>query len=396
MTQASVWLRLVILGAALLFYGGVLWEPAWSTVNDGNNLVRVAAFHQQLTEGRLTWRSALDAWQLRESGLCRPCYHWVHWIEYRALGLDCWKHHLWRFLVVLGVCYILFSIATRVTGSLGAGWLTAVLYILFSPNVEFWFALDDPVFYPTVLATVSLWVMVRALATPRERSIQRWMLVLAAVALYVPAYYTKENSLALFGVAAALWVACLSRAGSLLNRHNLALVSVNLAAHICLAAGWFWLRSLLNIAPIASGSYTANYSPTPGVMTATAFKYSDTLWNGFQLLFPIALALFLWRLWLWIRGRRELDDYDGWAFVGLSWFACVIAFMLPWKSPIARYLVTGVPGLSLFVGFCLWRFLSQTSRPTAEIGSPTWPRTVLRWTVLANLALLPVVTLVRN
>jgi hypothetical protein len=384
-------MRFWIIAAAALFYAGALWDNTWSTVDDGNDLSRTVAFRQQIARGRLTFQSVLDGWNIAPVGLFRPCNAWLRLAEYELCGLDAWKHHLLRFVIALGLCQVVFSIAFRATRAPRAAFLAALCFVLFPPNVEFWFPLNDPVFYPTVFATVSLWLMIRALETAGAR---RWLFWLASAALYIPVYFTKENSLAFLGIAAAILLACRAGAGRLLDRRNLPLAAVNLAAHAGLIAVWFILRKLVAVPAVAAGGYTSDYAVAPGVMLATAFKYADVFWNSLQLLTPLALTILLRRLWLWRRKRQALDDADGWAFVGLCWLGSVLMMMLPWKHPIARYLVAATPGIALFVGLTLYRFLPQTTPATGE--PPSRRRRVARWLIVGNLAVLPFITLIRN
>lgn len=381
-------LRLSLALAAILFHAGALWENTWSAVDDGNDLERMVDYSHRLQDGTFTVGFASTLWA--DTGLFRPGFVFLRLAEYKLFGTNCLLHHAAHVLVMLVVCQLLFSIAQRATGSLACSALTTFLFIVFSPNVENWFRLGDPTFYPAALAVVSLWCMARGLALPGERAALRAGWLTAAVACLVPAYFTRETCMALIGLGAGLLLACVFGSGEVLGRRNLRFAAVYLAGHVAMALGWFAGRHWAGIKAIAAGSYSQDYQLNPVIMAATAFKYCDVLWNGMMLLFPAAALLFGWRLWLWARGRLVLDDRDGWAWVGLCWFLAFWSILLPWKHPLARYIGPAVPGLCLFVGVTVSRLLEEV------VGPRPWWKPALRWVLLAHIPLLALAGFIRN
>jgi len=362
-------------------------------VDDGNEMLRVVELRQRLET--MGFSFAAIGTHAADGGLFRPAFSCLKLIEYGLFGFDAWKHHLAHLVILLVLCQLLFSIVHRGTLSDGAAWLSGLMWVFFSPDVENWYRLNEASsFYPLAFALPSLWCVVRAFSTASERVVLRWTLIVLSGVLLVPATFTRETSVAFAGFAAALVIGCLLGIEPLLTRRNLALAVGHLAAHLAVALAWYVLKQMTGVQPISAGGYTSDYQLSAGVFIATAFKYADVVWNGYQLLFPIALVLIGQRLWSWARGRRVLDSWDGWALVGLCWFAAVLAILLPWKHPIARYLGSGVPGLALFVGVTLWRFLSESAsnRSGARLPGTQW----VRWVVIANLAILPAISLVRN
>ena len=375
--------------AAVLFYAGALWENTWSAVDDGNDLERMVDYSHRLENGTLTARFASTLWA--NTGLFRPGFVFLRLAEYKLFGVNCFLHHAAHLLVMLVVCQLLFSIAHRVTASQTCGLLTTFLFIVFSPNVENWFRLGDPTFYPAAFVVVSLWCVVHGLALPRERAALRTSWLLAAITCLVPAYFTRETCMALIGLGAGLLLACAIGTDDLLARRNRCFSAVYLAGHIVLALGWFAGRQMAGVKAIATGGYSQDYQLNPAIMAATAFKYCDVLWNGALLLFPAALLLWGWRLWLWARGRVALNKRDGWGWVGLCWFLAFWSILLPWKHPLARYIGPAVPGLCLFVGVTVSRWFEE-----AATSPRPWWKPVLRWLLLANLSLLALSGFIRN
>ena len=386
---SSIRLRFVLALVAVLFHAGALWENTWSVVDDGNDLERMVDYNHRLQNGTLTASFAATLWA--DSGIFRPGFVFLRLAEYKLFGANCLLHHAAHLLVMLAVCQLLFSIARRATGSLVCSSLTTLLFIVFSPNVENWFRLGDPTFYPAALAVASLWCMARGLALPNERGAMRAGWLLAAITCLVPAYFTRETCIALIGLGGGVLLACAVGAGELLAHRNRRYAAIYLAGHVALALGWFGGRYLAGIKAIAAGSYSQDYQLNPVVMAATAFKYGDVLWNGMMLLFPAALLLFGWRLWLWARGRISLDDRDGWGWVGLCWFLAFWSVLLPWIHPLGRYIGPAVPGLCLFVGVTVSRLFEGTAT-----GPRPWWMPALRWVLLANIPLLALSGFIRN
>ena len=387
MKQRELWLRLSLVLISFVLYAGTVWDNHWSPVDDGGDLERMVQSRQRIAQGQFTF-------QPPTSGLFRPTFALLRMGEYALGGSVCSRHHVLHLLVMVGLVQLLFSIVHRATDSSRAAWLVAALYTLFSPNVENWFRLDDPSFYPTFCAVFSLWCMTRALSRPPERAGHRRLAFAAAVAVLVPAYFTKETSMAFAGLGLGLFAACCVGAGGLLARRNRALTGAYLAAHLAMAAAWFLLRGIAGIKSISGGDYTSNYAVSPIIMLATAFKYADVVWNGFQFLTIIALGLFVSRVLRRLKMRQPLDAVEGWFLVGACWFGATLTMMLPWKYPLARYLGPGVPGLAMAVGLMLWDALRKTGAvPDAgRRHGEQW----LRWVVVANLAVLPAITAIRN
>lgn len=390
--SSSTTLRLVLALVGILFYAGVLWENCWSTVDDGNDLARMVNYSQRLQNGTLTVGFAASLWA--DSGIFRPCFVFLRLAEYKLFGTNCFLHHAAHLLVMLAVCQLLFSLTQRVTLSTHAAWFTGALFVLFSPNAENWFKLGDPGFYPQAFVVVSLWCVVRSFEFSANRPVSRAALLAAAVALLVPVYFTKETSVGMLGMPVGILLACWAGAGTLLAHRNLPLALAYLAGHLSMAVAWFVLKNLSGVRVIASGAYSQDYRLSADVLIATAFKYADVLWNGFQLLVPIALALWARQVWLWWRGRRNLDAWDGWALIGLCWIGSTIGIMLPWTHPLGRYLIGGVAGLAIFVASTLWRFWNESGLKKAPVR--LWWETGLRWVLIANLALLPLISFCRS
>lgn len=387
--SSSTTLRLVLALVAIFFHAGVLWENCWSTVDDGTDLARMVDYSQRLQNGTFTVGFAASLWA--DSGIFRPGFVFLRLAEYQLFGANPLLHHAAHLLVMLVVCQLLFSIAWRATGSLVCSSLTTSLFIFFSPNVENWFRLGDPTFYPAGLTVVSVWCMARGLALAENHIASRAGWLLAAIACLVPAYFTRETCIALVGLGVGLWLACIAGTGNVLGRRNLRFATFYLAAHVVLVMAWLAGRHLAGVKAIAAGSYSQDYQVNPLVMIATAFKYGDVLWNGMMLLFPAALLLAGWRFWLRAQGRISLDDRDGWACVGLCWFLAFWSILLPWKHPLARYIGPAVPGLCLFVGVTVSRlFETVAASPRSR-----W-MTVLRWVLLANIPLLALSGFIRN
>ena len=386
MKQREWWLRLSLVLVSFALYAATIWDNHWSPVDDGGDLERMVQWHQRFAHHQFTY-------QAPALGLFRPAFALLRLGEYAVGGVVCSRHHLIHLLVMAGLVQLLFSIVRHATNSNPAAWCVAVLYTLFSPNVENWFRLDDPSFYPAFFAVFSLWCMTHALARPPRAGL-RWLGFSAAVAVLVPAYFTKETSMAFAGLGFGLFAACIVGSSGLFTRRNRALTGAYFAAHLAVATAWFLSRHIAGIKSISSGEYTGNYTVSLLPMLATGFKYADVVWNGFQFLTIIALVLFVLRLRRRLKMRQPLDVVEGWSFVGACWFGATVAMMLPWKYPLARYLGPGIPGLTLFVGLMLWDALRKTgaesdaNRPS----SSKW----LRWVIVANLAVLPVVATFRN
>ncbi|MBI5397760.1 MAG: hypothetical protein HZA91_20875 [Verrucomicrobia bacterium] len=384
--------RLGLLLIGLVFYGGALWDPAWSTVDDGQLLSNAQAARSRLAAG--DWSVDTFNSPFSGHGRFRPSLIAFKVIECALFNYNPWLHHMAHVLVMLGVCQLLFSIAWRATASHGASTLTVLVFLFASPNVENWFRLTMDEFYVSSLTVASLWCLTWAFELPPAAKARRAAGLAAAAMLLVPSYLAKETSVALMGLAGAIWLACWRNAGGLLARRNLALSAGYLAAHGAIFVMWLLARQAAAVAAIHEGVYSSGYQVSASVMISTAVKYADVVWNGCQLLFPVALVFLLWRLSRWLRGRRELDARDGWAFVGLCWFGSILAVLLPWKSPLARYLGSGQPGLALLVGIMTWTLLEQAG--SAVGATRNWRWRAIRWLVLGNLALLPVIALVRN
>ncbi len=387
MKQRELWLRLSLVLISFIFYAGTVWDNHWSPVDDGGDLERMMQLRQRIAHGQLTFHPT-------ETGLFRPALALWRMGEYALGGTVCGRHHAIHLLVMAVLVQLLFSIIRRATDSNAAAWLVAALFTLFSPNVENWFRLDDPSFYPTFCAVFSLWCMTRALSMPPDCAGPRRLVFAAAVAVLPLAYFTKETSMAFTGLGFGLFAACVMGAGGLLSRRNRALTGAYLAAHLAMAAAWFLLRGIAGIKPISGGDYTSNYSVSPPLMLGTAFKYADIVWNGFQFLAIIALGWFVFRALRRLKMRQPLDAVEGWSLVGACWFGATLTMMLPWKYPLARYLGPGVPGLAMFVGLMLWDALRKTG--VAPDAGRHHGKNLLRWIVVANLAVLPAITAIRN
>ncbi len=393
MKLRSLWLRLSLLLLGIILYGATLWDNTWSRHDEATIQYWKQQFHQQWVDGQLSLTSftAVQA----DQGRFIPGFHLAQFIEHELFGLDCWKHRLFRLAVMLALCQVLFSVAARVTGSPGAAWLTGLLFLCFSPNVENWSCLDTQEFYQTAILLPSLWCLVTAMGAPTEKRMFRAGLTLAAGLWISPAFLIKETSLAFIALAVALTIGCLIGCGELLSRRNRLLSGVYLGFHVLTALLWPVMKDAAGISPIKAGLYTSqHYQPTLVIMASTAFKYGDLLWNSFQLLTLVALGLFLWRLAGWARSRVRPDAYDGWAFVGMCWFAGLVIITLPMKLAHGRYLGPGLPGLCLFVGLMVWRFLAERTQQAPP--RPSWPRSLLRWLVVANLVLLPLIAGIRT
>jgi hypothetical protein len=389
---------LLLLLFGILLYGGTVWEPVWSTVDDGKEAAHAVEFHQMFsgrTErdlwGTVKWLADYSA----SEGLFRPGFILLRQIEHELFGYDCAKYHWLRLLAMLALCQLFFSLVHKATGSPGAAGVCAMLWLCFSPTVENWSRHGEAsAFYPTAFTLLSVWCVAGAFQQPPQHAMRRWLLVLAACLFAVPPLFTKESGLALSGLAATICIACCLNAGPALSRANLPAGAVYLVANLLIAAAWFYLKNALGTRPIAAGNYSSNYQFSPPVLAATAFKYGDVVWNGFLLLAPVAAVLWARRFWLWLRGRLHPDTLDGLSLVGLGWFASILAIMLPWKSPLGRYLGIGLPGLSLFVGLTLWRLIAPAKDDAPASPSPL--RSVLRWVVYANLVVLPVIAGIRT
>jgi hypothetical protein len=395
MRQRVLWFRLSLVLIGVVLYAGVVWEPVWSTVDEGREMA-YAAQCRQLFVGQhgLPSLKAMVEYSATE-GLFRPAFVVLKWAEYECFGFDCWKYHWLRLLVLLGLCQLLFSIALRAVQSPTAAFLAGLLFLSFSPCIENWFRLGEAsAFYPITFALPSLWCVVRALESPSDRKTYRWTMMAAAVLLSVPPYFCKESGLALVGLAAGLCLAGWLKTGPLLSLRNTGLSVSYLAANLATAIAWLVLKQHAGTLAIHAGAYSSNYQFAIPSMAVTAFKYTDVLWNGFQFLTPVALLVFGRRVFQWLKRQRPLDAWDGWALVGLCWFGAILALMLPWKQPLGRYLCIGVPGLSLFVGTMLYCLLNETRHGPIRNFSPV--QTGLRWLVMGNLVLLPVIGGIRN
>ncbi|MBM3891050.1 MAG: hypothetical protein FJ388_18205, partial [Verrucomicrobia bacterium] len=166
MKLRSGWLRLSLLLPGIILYGAAVWETRWSTVDDAMFLRLKLEFHQQWADGQLSPKLVTGG---QAGGRFIPGFCVAQFIEHELFGLECWKHHLFHLVVMLAVCQVLFSVTARATGSPGAAWLTGLLFLCFSPNVENWARLDLQEFYQMALLLPSLWCMVVAMGAPSER-----------------------------------------------------------------------------------------------------------------------------------------------------------------------------------------------------------------------------------
>jgi hypothetical protein len=249
-------------------------------------------------------------------------------------------------------------------------------------------------FYVGCLGVAAVWLFTLALAEPLERRTFRWACTASSLAAIWLAFLTKETAPALIAVAGAAWVASVFGVGDLLSKRNRGLCGMYFVAQLALVLLLMWFRKTSSAVPIAKGFYTSAYQIRPDVMLATAVKYADVIWNAFQFLTLIAFALWIWRVLLRICGKRELDAWDGWAFVGLAWFTPFLVGLLPWKLPLARYLGAAMPGLALFIATTIGKFLHDT-KPSPGIRHAIGIVAV-RWLVIVNLAFLPISTVVRT
>lgn len=369
----------------VLLHAGALYDPAWSTMDDGHDLVIAAEFQQKLSEEGFPGSYLVNC--TAKQGLFRPLYPVIRFLEFRLLGFSCWTQHFAHLLVMLGVCQLLYSIARGITGSAGIAWMAGALFTLFSPNTENWFKLGDPAFYPHAVAVLSLWIVARTMSLSRERGGARHGWMAMAIVILPLAYFTKETSIGLLGMPVGILVACGLETGNVFVRRNLRLGWAYLAGHLTFAASWFVLKHVCNTLDITSGNYTQNYRVSLGVFAVTGGKYADVFWNGFQFLGIVALVCFAMRLWGHVRGRRLMDSWDGCAIVGFCWLGSTLALILPWTLAAARYLLPGMGGLCLFVAPMLLRTWTDCAR-----GRALWIRALL----LANALLLPPIALCRN
>ncbi|MCX6908200.1 MAG: hypothetical protein NTY01_09175, partial [Verrucomicrobia bacterium] len=392
MRLRSGWLRLSLLLLGLILYGAAVWDNTWSRHDEAVFLSWKSQFHQQWVDGQLS----LTTFTAPQAGQGRfiPGFHLAQFVEYELFGLDCWKHHLFRLVVMLALCQVFFSVTVRAAGSPGAAWLAGLLFLCYSPSVDIWACLEMGEFYQLALLLPSVWCLVAAMGAPMEKRLFRAGLTLAAGLWILLAFLVKETSLSFLALGGALVIACFIGCGELLSRRNRLLSGVYLGFHVLAALLWPIMKDASGVCSIKSGLYTSHYQPTLATIASTALKYGDMLWNGFQLLALVALGIFVCRLAVWARRRVRPDAYDGWAFVGLCWFAGLVIITLPWQLVNPYYLGPGLPGLCLFIGLMVWRFLAEPTEQTPPTRS--WGRLALRWLVVANLVLLPLIAGIRT
>lgn len=384
--------RVLLFAAGFAAYAGALWEPEWSTVDDGDNLTWTLELQQKLSRGDFSLNT-LNA-PFGPAGRYRPGFLLFRLLEHHLFGLNCWLHHLAHILAMLVAAQLLYGIARRATASDGTAWIAAFAFTFCGTNSDNWCRLDMDEFYVGCLAVLGVWLFCLALGRPAQQRMQRGAFTAASLGCFWLAFLTKETAPALIGAGAtALGMSCFG-AGHLLSKRNRSLCATWFVSQALLVAWLAYLRSVSSARPVSAGHYTSAYQVDPGVMLATAIKYADAVWNAFQFLPLIALGLAGWRLWLWMRGRRALDAWDGWGLVGLAWFSAFVVGLLPWKAPLARYLGAGVPGLALFIAAMAGSFLRDTSPSTSAPRAAG--RTALRWLLLANLAFVPVSSVVRT
>jgi len=384
--------RVLLFAAGLAAYAGALWEPSWSTVDDGDNLAAAMAALASFLGGNFSLEP-FNQWFAPAGRYC-PGFLLFQAIQYQLFGLNCWLHHCAHILAMLLAAQLLYGIAWRATASAGTAWLAAFAFTFCGTNMDNWCRLDMGEFYVAFFAVLGVWLFCLALERPGDQRVARAAFTAASLASFWLAFLTKETAPALISIGAAAWLGSLAGAGHLLSKRNRSLCATWLASQVLLVLWLASLRSTSNALPLSAGHYTTLYQVQADVMLATAVKYADVVWNGFQFLPLIAFGLMLRRLWLWMRGRRALDPWDGWAWIGLAWFAAFVAGLLPWKAALARYLGAAVPGLALFLAATVGSFL----RDTMPSGSAprSRGRTALRWLLIINLAFVPVSAVVRT
>jgi hypothetical protein len=73
---------------------------------------------------------------------------------------------------------------------------------------------------------------------------------------------------------------------------------------------------------------------------------------------------------LYLHIRKEEIRKDTHARMGLLWFAAIALFLSCMRFKRADYLLPAYPGMAIFLGGCLDRWLNRTSDPDAQASSP--------------------------
>ncbi len=359
---------LILLVLTVLITFPSVLNPYWSLVDDGGYLLFTQGVQAKLDAGRY-----IEAFINAPESAVRRYFHYVLvWLRYELFGSNNLYHRLFQIAIFAATTLLVYQSARLISRSGRSAFYSGLFFCLFAPQLENYYMLLPCEPTLAFLMILSFFSLLQSLGQLGSENTLKGRLFLAVSFICVPLIHTsKEIGIVFIPVSATLVAAaCLKRRDLRFFRHRKVL--------------WFYF--LANLASGALAGYLqSRFSPmleadswpgayvisVPRVLSSLG-KYLDILWNGYNVLLPIVLFLFISRLLkLLVRERADgLDTSTIFSFVTLVWFASGLVLLSPWHVQLGRYLLPLTLGLSIFMGLeleRLHRFLihpSLTVRPS--------------------------------
>jgi hypothetical protein len=290
------------------------------------------------------WSTVLDL--IPETGRFFPAYWLVYSAAFAMVGLRPAAFFALNVLILAGLLALLARIARVSRGTSPQATVAIVLFALCGPTIEAFYTLSKA--EPLQMT----WIGVSLLATVASvRSSRQWkriaLIGLAAAAL-VPAYATKETTVALVPVALAWvaieWSSAARRAAWTRFAGTYAVVTVA-AAGTFVALRWHYAAL-----PLAAGTYTRAYAFAPGTVGPAVFRIGAWLVRDFPFLFPLLVAAI-------VIGRHGRPHRRRQILYACAWMGGWLAVYVPWPATFEYYLLPFAFGAALLAGIvvgALW------------------------------------------
>ncbi len=362
--------RFVLAMVAIVITHQFLLSPEFSLIDDGVGIQRSMKMEQSYQAGDYGKLFVLE----KKHGRVRPMY-WIYvWLRYIVFGKNSsFLYHLWQTIFFIIILQLIYSIASLLFSSKSVGLLSGLLFALFSPGSEFtrmlgsaaenWWRWASAEPQLTFLYILSFFFFLKAYIIRTRyaegREGQYIFYFIMCIIILPIFYFTKETSLFFIPVS-ALFLAILP--GKERRGVKALLWSYFVANAIC------GIVLLFFVVPVMKQGYAGGYEIFNFDRHFKILRiYLLQIYQGLGLLLIVALVGFIARVISEI-GRKKFSLEVKWEFLLLCSASAVLIFIVPWESPLPRYLSPCLVSLTIFVGCELDRIFKSLGKLIYESG----------------------------
>jgi hypothetical protein len=327
-----------------------LISPQFGLMDDG----RALTIAQGLLHGKfdLSWDVI--------SGRARPFYWLAFAFWYLLVGVHPFWYFLGNLIVFSTSTFLLIHMVHTLGGTKLQAFLTGLIFVLSTSVIENIYTLSKAENFQVMLMVSAISLAI--LAARSSKSINKWLLIVAATLLLLVACLTKESTILLIPISLVWWgFAWLGTRRSFPSAPFVEKVSRFLVISSLVSGAIFYIgrTAFLKASQILGVGQSSGFSFDLGNILDGVVRWGGWLLRDYIWLFPMLLIVFVWCL-----VKRRWPRSGIW-WLALVWMAFWLGMYIPWRFAVEYYLLPFAAGTAVLSGVLLVELIELISQPSA-------------------------------